>query len=786
MNVKKLNWLLGSVPASVPADIPSDVSDSTNTTGSNQQVIAIIGDSKANGTSDLVGPTPAANTVYQWNRAGSVQTVTNADLLYVNTFGSQWPRFGIDYYNATGYKPVFVNYGAGGSAFYRTPTSSSWDSGGDLWALAKTQIDACLANLSLTRPKAVMIVMGFNDAQRQDNLATSIAQVPDLISRINTAYGTSTQIYISITGADGSKISIGTAGGLGAIQKAIKALPSTYSNVHVVVNEQMLMSGGLTKDGAHFNYEGNQLFGSLLCNYMVGRATETNKEICRVLYSTFYTSLTTAEKNAYRSFVGSQIIAGNWSKFSSLQIRTAKSRKNVLCDLIGNCLVRDNYFTTVQNTDITFDGSSSYISTGYDNTNVIGAEGQDDVVMGWKTKEANTALNTQAALGGQTTGAYCMIRQNTTSGIDWWINTSSGNKNTYTGDTKLQIGTHYAIQRSAAGACALLKGASGSVQSASTASTAKPTSPIIEGADAAGTTPSDYWSGGTYYFFAAQNTGFNYSNFVSNVDTLITALTASAGTNAFVQAGLDQADVLSYTKPAGATLTALNTLFNSLDPYIMLAESIKIYGLNDASLQNFSTLNLFTPKYNQSLLISTPTYGVHGWKSAGAGKCIDENIRVNRRTGIESDFSSMCSSNSADVSANAFALFGVQATTGAVYVLVKPNNSAGTTLAGGYASADIGAANTASDGFFSMSSNGSSNTRARLGINGSYTNSAQVFVAPTQTYTEYTCAWNFGGAVTAPHTTADIEFRWIGRRVTDAQEAVIRTAVNTFLTAIGL
>src|SRR5687768_1625953 len=85
-------------------------------------VIWTIGDSISRGNSDAVGTTPTPDTVFQWNAgSSSLREITNLDLLEpvaAGAIGSQWPAAGTTYYSFTRKKPVFVNTGIGGSAFF--------------------------------------------------------------------------------------------------------------------------------------------------------------------------------------------------------------------------------------------------------------------------------------------------------------------------------------------------------------------------------------------------------------------------------------------------------------------------------------------------------------------------------------------------------------------------------------------------------------------------------------------------------------------------------------------
>lgn len=260
-----------------------------------------------------------------------------------------------------------------------------------------------------------------------------------------------------------------------------------------------------------------------------------------------------------------------------------------------------------------------------------------------------------------------------------------------------------------------------------------------------------------------------------------------ASNNSYVQSALTKGSQLGYTVPSGATLNALNTLFDSIGSTLLAkAESIKIYGLNDTNLENFASLNYINPSSNQSTLIGVPTYSTRGYRSTGAGVAVNENINANRRAGIEDNFSFLADVYSADTADEANAsIFGSTTKTGSEFILFRPK-TAGTLAFFAYSASTGGAANTVKKAFYSLSSNAGTALKTRYGKDGTYADGIISVVAPSNAYSIYSCAWNFNNSVLNPMTTADVGFLWIGYELTDAEINTVRTSVNTFKTAIGI
>lgn len=102
----------------------------------------------------------------------------------------------------------------------------------------------------------------------------------------------------------------------------------------------------------------------------------------------------------------------------------------------------------------------------------------------------------------------------------------------------------------------------------------------------------------------------------------------SGGYSSELNALVARATALGYTLPNSTKLTVLDTFIKQLkaDGILSLLDELKIYKYNDATLQNFSTLNIINPSTYQSAVVGVNmTYGVNGWLG-GAASALSTNF----------------------------------------------------------------------------------------------------------------------------------------------------------------
>ncbi len=248
--------------------------------------------------------------------------------------------------------------------------------------------------------------------------------------------------------------------------------------------------------------------------------------------------------------------------------------------------------------------------------------------------------------------------------------------------------------------------------------------------------------------------------------------------NPYVQAWLDRGAALGYALPPDIVINALNDFFDAIDSLMPLAEMVKFYALNNATLSQIATLNFVNPLLYQSVLINSPTYDARGFISNGTTSYINGNIATNRRANIQDDFSQMAYGMDI-VSVPSVALCGSQITGG--FYLVRP---------GGPVNADIypfnGASVISSANHKAMFGNYSiSSTQAR-----SFRNNAQGAIINAaglgNALTIFDCSWNNSGSPSNLNSVSHVGFRWEGFQLTNVQTEIIRIAFESYLAAIGL
>jgi hypothetical protein len=251
----------------------------TNSNG--QQAFLIVGDSKFRGSSDGEGPTPSTNTVYEWDETNSqVVAVSTNDLSKAST-GSPWPKFGIDYYNYSGKKPVFINMAvAGSAAAVRSGGSTPWTTGSTNYTTAVAEANEAMSVIGVSKLKAILCNLpGINDAAGDATVSAINTASRSLISRLQTDFP-GVPIYLMDVGTgsvtyrrdDIDKIIYnddpdytfydGGGYGLGIVQ--------SYSNVYLVYDQTRGFNSSPSKitDSFHWNQTGNDLVGQKLAAFI--------------------------------------------------------------------------------------------------------------------------------------------------------------------------------------------------------------------------------------------------------------------------------------------------------------------------------------------------------------------------------------------------------------------------------------------------------------------------------------------------------------------------------------
>jgi hypothetical protein len=250
---------------------------------------------------------------------------------------------------------------------------------------------------------------------------------------------------------------------------------------------------------------------------------------------------------------------------------------------------------------------------------------------------------------------------------------------------------------------------------------------------------------------------------------------AGSSNNSYVQGVLN----VSSDSPSAGTITALNTFFDSIDSLMSEAEMIKIYALNNNSLTDFQLYNFVNPAIYKSVPVSTPTYAVKGYISAGAGY-LDGGIPANRRALI-GDFSSLGYGMDASTTFDNTALWGANP---GVLGLLRPLISA--TLGEGYPynNSSTSFTNTDCKGMFWLRNIDA--TLSKSGKNATESTSSRTTVNPSTGVNITDLCWVSSGTPSNIMIKSHLGFRWEGHELSVANIETIRTAFETYLSSIGL
>lgn len=292
-------------------------------TGGGSDVIWTMGDSISRGNSDAVGETPPIlGSVKQWDAGNSnLRDITNLDLLEpvaAGAIGSQWPRFGITYYERTGRVPVFVNCGVGGSAFFNPSAGFSWYTNDTLFSNALTKVQNCLAYMGKSAPRYVIIGSGYNDTVQGH--ALDFTYITSLVDRVLAAFP---GVEILFTLPFSNSASIATYANLTRlyqIRKWIKSLMWLYPTVGICGDLSVIHSwgSGFQADNVHLNEGGNAFLGDKSAIGLT--AGNQYHKYTRGVISTMYWRISTTRKGWLDTFITTLETAGLLEQLDSLLV----------------------------------------------------------------------------------------------------------------------------------------------------------------------------------------------------------------------------------------------------------------------------------------------------------------------------------------------------------------------------------------------------------------------------------------------------------------------------------
>lgn len=502
--------------------------------GGDFMVFLIRGDSISAGAGETAGPNANPGTVYEWDQTNNVLIDRHSTEFSTASSGSPWKKMGIDLYNATGKRIVFITCGlAGAEVFPNGGTNTHWaphydnagafvsgGTGSTLYTNSVTEAAQCLAFLGKTSLDGILDIVGINDARGSATLANISTGFTDFYDQTNTDFPGVPIYAVSVGRDENNTISDRNA----TIKKYQRVLSDNRSYYHLALNLHPFMSqawGYYQGDNLHPTQAGNNVIGTMMARYIGW--TESNKQVKQVWNS--FETLSESHKSAWKTWVEAQQSSGNLAKLEYFAPAVGTNRNDVLVDvrMLGNPL--DATFTFNANASIRVFGTSNHRRMAILPANSWISATSTDFIIGTKILVNSTAAGTNAYLFGVNHNPGSGIRQlliAQTSGnvLQWYAgdNTSSTDA-TY---TKLQDNTLYSVYRS--GTTKGLIGNSTTIGTATVTVVGLPTEIIYEGvrnSSGVAGTPIDAT---IEYSYMAQYSGFNLSDFVSTTATLITAL----------------------------------------------------------------------------------------------------------------------------------------------------------------------------------------------------------------------------------------------------------------------
>lgn len=486
--------------------------DFTNSLG--QQGVGFFGDSFAQGNSSAPG-VDATGVGWYWNHTNSTTVaITTTDVLgAVN--GSMIPQYCVSKFAANGKKTIAALCGFSGSKFYDATGSSSWDTGGTLYATAKSRLDAMLLANNISKPVAIVVTsMGINDISGASVIADVVTAIDSFFSRITTDYP-DTKILVSVPGRTNSAENMNNRFAL--VREAIYRAQRTYTNVIIGgYFPQYVGRGYYQGDNLHLNFDGNAQAAIAFVNAELN--TTYAKHTQSVLNMTT-ASINNTKKTAIDTFITSQ--ATNLAQCDSLQVWVSEAQQDALTDWVFRTCTKLNSATWGSKTGLQSDGVATYIRPEFIPSLQAIYGTQNDIFAKIYVLTNSTPVATQGnALGGVNSTQQISLFQNTSSSVNYRIHDTGGQT---IGDTRILDNTLYTIARTNSTTKRILKNGV-QVISVTQTSTALLARELYVGALNSTGTAASFLNSSFAMFVIGKESGFNHASFDAAAATLITAL----------------------------------------------------------------------------------------------------------------------------------------------------------------------------------------------------------------------------------------------------------------------
>jgi lysophospholipase L1-like esterase len=419
--------------------INDDGDNASNTSTDNRQVFWIIGDSISFGTNNNTGPGPTtpAGTFWEWNGTSLVELTTN-DLAGVQN-GSPWKQFGLTYTQTRGYKVAVVNSGSPGANFYETD-GNTWMSTDLKYSQGKTKLQGALNAVGVTKPRAILIILGVNDTTTTFDLPTLVQpQVQDLINRLTADYPDVPLLWAQI----GRNAASDNSARLVTVRQYLKTAMRNNNNCHFAADLSHAGGAGyLGVDNLHPTQTGNNEIGKQFARWF--DLYQYDNKWVRSIISCHYTELTTAQKELIKSFIDT--LGENYFNLEYFFRGKITAEVDTYFDYTFNHSAKKFSTTFASNDSVSTNGTSSYWMINFNPTTAQVVMSQNDLFDGIKIKQNRSVAGGTTRVGLSRQGTpQIIIGQLNTSLVYWRVNDAT--TNTIVGQTKLQDNSFYSIRR---------------------------------------------------------------------------------------------------------------------------------------------------------------------------------------------------------------------------------------------------------------------------------------------------------------------------------------------------
>lgn len=483
-----------------------------------KQVVGIIGDSNADGRAASV-PTVGADTLFLWNASGGtvdeITTQSVANETSGGPYGSIWQQYATVRKSAFNKKTVIVNGASGGSEFYPNGDNNNWYTSGTLYDAWKTQMEDCLDELGLIKPKHIIINLGINDIRGGTTIANITLGIESLAARIMADFPNTPIRFIQV----GRSETTGNGQLFYQTRKAIRDVCQNNANCHICGDASMFIgiTGSYNADNLHYSDTMNGTLGDMLERWEFHYNLYT--KWANSIISSHYDSINPTLEGKIQSWVNT--LGSDYFKmpfFLNLE-STHINNFNLNWTFLGfgiNVGATRNVLGRLATNGTT----SQAFAPGYFNSYMdTGGSGQNDFRCGTWLGTRTTANGTAAVLFSRTDAGGDIIRVGVASGagtVTYCAN-SSANSNGTDGD--LVDDTLYSVGRNGT-AKELWKGSTmdATVTEATSGACEQNINIGLNNNNGVLSLPlnADY-----RLFFASPYTSFDFTNFVSACTTLL-------------------------------------------------------------------------------------------------------------------------------------------------------------------------------------------------------------------------------------------------------------------------